>query len=632
MTRRDGLALLILTVVLVGATAVYLQHLLAITGGQLGAPLDDAWIHFQFARNLAQGQGFSFNAGDPQPGSTAPLWTLLLAGVGLFTEQFLGPAIVLSWFFLLATVWLSYGLTRRLADGRFAAFLAGLGVALDGRLLWAGLSGMEATAFAALSVAAVWLYGRDGYLRPGTALLFALAGQVRPEGHALFALAVLDSAYALLHTNWRWRSLRPLLLPMLIYGVVALPYTLFSLSVTGRPLPNTFYAKVGSEHFFSLRTLRETMGLHWGDNPLTMALLLVGLGPAWRRSRLVVLWLLGLWLLTPVIVDQVWHHGRYTMPLIPFQMVVAGVGAQWLLQQGQKRLSPPLNRWLPVGLLLLLLLGAGWRFGYWRDMLAYNANEILQIDVALGEWLAANTPEDALIAIDDIGAIAFLSQRRIVDMNGLVSPEVWPAVRQPVGLPRDTRLTRILAQSQPDYVVAFPLWHYELTGNRDVLTPLHRVETGTHSIIFQPEAWVYAAQWPFVAQATPTQPTDAVFGAAVVLRGYDWAVDEAATAVDLTLYWESLAPLTADYTLFVHLLDEAGQIVAQADGPPLNGLTPTSQWQPGDVLRQPVTVALPPDWTADAVAEVRLGWYLPESGERLAAVGVDADANAAVLP
>jgi hypothetical protein len=72
--------------------------------------------------------------------------------------------------------------------------LAALGVALTGRLLWTDLAGMETTAFAAVSVAAVWTYARKGW-QPGSALLFALASQLRPEGHVLFLLALLDTGW-----------------------------------------------------------------------------------------------------------------------------------------------------------------------------------------------------------------------------------------------------------------------------------------------------------------------------------------------------------------------------------------------------------------------------------------------------
>lgn len=630
--------LLLLTVITLLAAAYYLHSLLTLTEGRLAVPLDDTWIHFQFARNISQGHGFSFNPGDPQPGSTAPLWTLLLSVVGLFSQEFLLPAIVLSGFFLLLTVWLSYGFTVWLTRDRFAGLLAGLSVALTGRLLWAGLAGMETTAFAALSVAAVWLYARQG-LRPFPALLFALAGQMRPEGHALFALALLDTVYSglrqapaarVLETfavsppTKPWQPMRKQLLwPIIIYLLVAAPYTLFSLQVTGNPLPNTFYAKVGSEHFFSVRTLRETLQYHWTDNPFMFILALLGLWPTWKRSRLPVMWLLGLWLLTPIIIDQVWHHGRYTIPLIPFQMIVAAVGLYWLLdtarRQIQTRTGSTTHRpYLSALVLLLLLLGAAWKFQAWATMLGHNAREILEIDVALGEWLAENTPADAVLAIDDIGAVTFLSERKIIDMNGLVSPEMWPAVQQPVGLPRDSSLTRLLSRAQPDYMVAFPLWHWELTQNRNVAQPVHGVDTATHTIIFQPEAYVFETTWPYQTNAAPSQPLEARLGESIALEGYDVALSD--TAVHLTLYWRTIQPLPASYDVFVHLTDAAGNIVAQVDEKPLNGLASTDLWQTGDLIRQPLTIPL-----AAALADGRYhltgGMYLAETGQRLPATG-----------
>ena len=56
-------------------------------------------------------------------------------------------------------------------------------------------------------------------------------------------------------------------------------------------------------------------------------------------------------------------------------------------------------------------MGGAQRLSYWADMLGTNTKEIEEIDVALGHWLAENTPQDALIAVDDIGAIAYISGR-----------------------------------------------------------------------------------------------------------------------------------------------------------------------------------------------------------------------------
>ncbi len=626
-----GLLLAAVTLLLLG---FYLNTEKQITGGVIGAPLDDAWIHFQFARNLSQGDGFSYNAGQPTPGSTAPLWTIILAAVGLFSTEFLLPSLALSAVFLLAAVLLAYGFTGWVTGNLWPAVLAGLGVAFSGRLLWAGLAGMETTAFAAFSLAAIWAYSRSG-LRLFPALLFGLAAQLRPEGHALFLLAVIDAGWQWLRIerssgSFDWRgALRQFLPPLLLYVVLALPYTIFSLSTTGRPLPNTFYAKVGAQHFFSWRTLRETLNWHWQDNPISILLALFGLWPLWRRSRLAVIWLLALPLLTAVIIDFTWHHGRYTMPLIPLQMVAAAVGAYWLvgkLPARQDGTAP--SRLVAQGaLLLLLLLGGARQLSYWAAMLGTNSKEIQEIDVALGHWLAENTPPDALIAVDDIGAVTFLSGRRIVDMNGLVSPEVWPAVQAAEGLPRDQALTRILSQAEPDYMAAFPLWRWNIASNPDVARPLHHVQTDTQTIIFQQDAYVYETTWPYVTTADPQEPQTARFGEGIRLLGHDMQVGE---AIDLLLYWESAAPVAEDYDVFLHLQDASGALVAQIDRQPLSGLAATSAWQPADLIRDPLSLPLP-DGLDPGEYQLLLGLYLRQTGERLPLSGAPAQDNALLL-
>jgi hypothetical protein len=628
--------LLLVTAVTLFLLGTYLRTELRITGGELGAPLDDAWIHFQFARNISQGAGFSYNPGEPTPGSTAPLWTIILAAVGLFDVELMVPALALSTFFLLLSLWLAYGFTCWITRSVWAALLAGLGVALTGRMLWAGLAGMETTAFAALSLAAIWAYSRWG-ISWFPALLFGLAGQLRPEGHALFALALADAAWMWWlanrsATDGRLRSLARHFLPaLIIYALIAAPYSLFSLATTGRPLPNTFYAKVGSQHLFSGRTLQETMAWHWQDNPFSLILILFGLVPLWRRSRLSVLWLLGLPLLTAVIIDFTWHHGRYTMPLIPLQMVAAAVGAHWIVGRfaGVKDevWRSHLRKAAPVLLILFLLLGGGWRLTYWATMLGKNTREVQDIDVALGHWLAENTPPESVIAVDDIGAIAFLSGRRIVDMNGLVSPEVWPATRAVEGLPRSQMMTRILSEAQPDYMAAFPLWRWDIATNTAVAKPVHHVQTDTHTIIFQQDANVYETVWPYISEADPDTKIMATFGEGIGLLGYDI---EIGNPLQLIFYWKSQAAVADNYDVFVHLLDEGGEIVAQSDRKPVDGLVATDIWQPGDIIRDPVLISLPPDLQAGSYG-LQMGVYLRESGERLEVQGGDSTGNTLLL-
>ncbi len=87
--------------------------------------------------------------------------------------------------------------------------------------------------------------------------------------------------------------------------------------------------------------------------------------------------------------------------------------------------------------------------------------------------------------------------------------------------------------------------------------------------------------------------------------------------VQLALWWESLAPLPANYTVFVHLVDADGETIANADAPPLSGGFPTSLWQPGDIVSDTYTLTLP---DPHAAYTLKLGWYDPQTGWRLEAV------------
>jgi len=85
------------------------------------------------------------------------------------------------------------------------------------------------------------------------------------------------------------------------------------------------------------------------------------------------------------------------------------------------------------------------------------------------------------------------------------------------------------------------------------------------------------------------------------------------------LWWEALAPLDRDYTVFVHLVGEDGQLVGTGDSPPLEGGFPTRLWRPGDGVTDEHTIPLPSD-LPPGVYTVQVGWYDPATGVRLVAM------------
>lgn len=128
---------------------------------------------------------------------------------------------------------------------------------------------------------------------------------------------------------------------------------------------------------------------------------------------------------------------------------------------------------------------------------------------------------------------------------------------------------------------------------------------------------------PHVFEAPPLAlPLEAQFGDAVALLGADVAGDLAVTPgqpLTFTLAWQALAAPQANLVRFVHLLGPDGRLVAQQDTVPCQGACPASSWLPGEILLDPVELALPADLPAGSYT-LAVGWYdAAAPAQRLAA-------------
>lgn len=118
-------------------------------------------------------------------------------------------------------------------------------------------------------------------------------------------------------------------------------------------------------------------------------------------------------------------------------------------------------------------------------------------------------------------------------------------------------------------------------------------------------------------------------GEEAALVGYDLdeSIELGSPQLELTLYWESLREMDRRYSVFVHLLDVDGGIVAQGDSYPREGMYPTSVWVPGEVVRDPHVIEVPTS-IGPGEYSVAVGWYWLETLERLPAY----DASGRQLP
>jgi hypothetical protein len=90
--------------------------------------------------------------------------------------------------------------------------------------------------------------------------------------------------------------------------------------------------------------------------------------------------------------------------------------------------------------------------------------------------------------------------------------------------------------------------------------------------------------------------------------------------LSVTLFWQAVAEIKTDYTIFVQLLNGDGQVIAQIDAPPLAGVAPTTTWLPGEILTDPYTLTLPADLPAGDYHLIT-GLYNAVTGERLPIAG-----------
>ena len=140
---------------------------------------------------------------------------------------------------------------------------------------------------------------------------------------------------------------------------------------------------------------------------------------------------------------------------------------------------------------------------------------------------------------------------------------------------------------------------------------LYRINPYGDRLITQPEAardayWSAHAPLPVrVRFSVPGAETD------IWLLAYGYQPGGDGLETRLTLYWQASARLDTGYTVFVHVLDAQGAILAQADGPPLADHYPTTAWQPHEIVQDSRVVLPGPRYL--------VGLYDPLSGERLPA-------------
>jgi 4-amino-4-deoxy-L-arabinose transferase-like glycosyltransferase len=552
----------------------------------------------------------------------------------------------------LLLVAVSFALARRLFDLRTALLSASLMAILFWPIFYSRLA-LRAIALPLLSGLSAyfwwrgWQYGlkegesiqRNGDLLPSRlrldspylsfilAGLFAalslyiyMAGRVVPLFYLLFTIYLLLFHHPALRRRWRG-----VLLFFLVFLILASPLIIFLLTNPGAearisevngPLLGLLAGDLGPVVENSLKFL-AMFGLRgdplWRQNvaylpvfdPLIALLFYIGLLISlWRWHKPNYLFVM-LWLFTAAIPSIVTIDAPSSIRIInalPVLAILPVIGLEVIhifspLSTVTARLSPNIGRILAlIGLLLLLVLNIGrttqavfqtWPANdevqfVWQQALTEAA---IYLDassednaVAIGGW----TPEtmdpptmELSLRREDLSLRYFDPTQSLIipggsaDQGGADQPS---RIIRPAILPLDPILEAQLTAwgALPEEIESFTL--YWVPGNLPIVP---RVSTGV------------------------------TFDNELTFLGY-----EPLASGEVLTYWRVVAPTGEPRSLFLHEVDEDGQILAQGDG--LG--TPAAFWQSGDILLQKLTLDTPSEGGG---FKWRLGVYNPETGQRL---------------
>lgn len=341
--------------------------------------------------------------------------------------------------------------------------------------------------------------------------------------------------------------------------------------------------------------------------------------------------------------QQIAVTGRHFYPVLPV-IAVAMVGG-WSAFVHQDRHS-----WLATAITILMLVFA---LGAWIGVLlpAYRPSPRLAPDEARQaiarrlDWqigdvvtlLGYSLSEDAVAPGDELVVTLYWQPRRTPGQNYTLFLHLFGRNDALVGsrntypgLGNDPTIYWRTGEIIQD---AIPIWVASDAKGPillDIEAGLYDLATGERLPVHDPAG--NEIGYPVIGRVklkgsdgerlAPTNALDVKFEGGLVLSGYDLSTTSVVPGkhLDVTLYWSPSAPLPVDYTVFIHLLDEQNNIMAQGDGPPLDGRYPTTAWAEAEQLADTHTIKIAPGVEAGHYHLIA-GLYDAASGTRLLLVG-----------
>jgi arabinofuranosyltransferase len=482
--KTQELLIYVILVIISAVLSIYYINYANTQNGYNSFPLDDPWIHLTFAKNLAEYGSFSYFKNEmATAGSTSPVYTILLAAGFFITKNEMILSYVLGIAFLICSVIAFYKLSSVEfgKENYFALACTGIFI-LDKWMNFIADSGMETTMYIFFLIAGFYFYKKRKAIP--FAILFALTFWTRPDAVAFYGAIIIDyiivSYFAKTDKSLQLFSKNDLMKIAGIAGGILVLYFIMNLILSGSLLPNTYNAKLDAP---MMRTrdyfLKEDV---WGYFTTgAYGIIMIGflfsslkyvydlIKRKYNQNSGYILFCFCLVFIYWLKLPYTHRFGRYLMPLIPFLILVSMRGFRDISQIiGSSFNSRSFANGFFIIIVAVTLVMSAMNYNENKQLYAEECKYIYDRHVKAAFWIKDNTTQNNIIAAHDVGAIGFYSERKIVDVAGLISPEVISKLKESN---YNQIMSEYMKQNNVSYLVFLQEW-YTITNQNPLYTTL----------------------------------------------------------------------------------------------------------------------------------------------------------------
>ena len=439
--KKQRVILYILIVIVSFSLSYYYINYALSQNSTNGFPLDDPWIHLTFAKNLVEYQSFSYFKNEMvTSGSTSPIYTILLSIGFLITKDEMTLSYILGILFFILSALSLYKLSSYefVKENLYAIVITAIFIC-DKWMAFISDSGMETTMFIFVLITCVYFY-KERKAVP-FAVFLGLILWSRPDGVVFIGALTVDyfvaKQFSKSNKDLKLFTTSDYTKILIIAGSLIVLYFAFNMILSGSLLPNTYNAKL-TYYSPEFRSRIDFLKFEVWDYFTRGAYGIVIVGfifsilklvydltkKRYNQNLIYIVFIFALIFIYWYKLPYAHRFGRYLMPAIPFFLLVSGIGFRDLAKLVGKYFK---SRNLAFNI-ILLVLGIILVFSikdYYenKNLFAEQCKYISDRQVAAALWIRNNSQEGDVIATHDVGAIGYYSNRKIIDVAGLITPE-----------------------------------------------------------------------------------------------------------------------------------------------------------------------------------------------------------------